>query len=159
LAHVKEHSQTACYRGLRLPSGHASAMRRRIAASSSMTRTCFNGTPRFGGCAPIRVVLPESASKRHVLVMTLLEIEQLVLKTLNALVAEKVEVSMTTRMRDLGLDSLDYNELATAIESRLGWFVDDYKLWQYESVRHVADAVASQELRTAEPPAVRQVLE
>ncbi|WP_352894565.1 acyl carrier protein [Mesorhizobium sp. M0848] len=91
--------------------------------------------------------------------MTLLQIEQLVLKTLNALVAEKVEVSMTTRMRDLGLDSLDYNELATAIESRLGWFVDDYKLWQYESVRHVADAVASQELRTAEPPAVRQVLE
>ncbi|WP_353029706.1 acyl carrier protein [Mesorhizobium sp. M1004] len=134
-------------------------MRRRIAASSSMTRTCFNGTPRFGGCAPIRVALPESASKRHVLGMTLLEIEQLVLKTLNALVAEKVEVSMTTRMRDLGLDSLDYNELATAIESRLGWFVDDYKLWQYESVRHVADAVASQELRTAEPPAVRQVLE
>ncbi|WP_352636050.1 acyl carrier protein [Mesorhizobium sp. M0496] len=108
----------------------------------------FQRHTSFWGLDPIRVALPESAIKRHVLVMTLLEIEQLVLKTLNALVAEKVEVSMTTRMRDLGLDSLDYNELATAIESRLGWFVDDYKLWQYESVRHVADAVASQELRT-----------
>lgn len=82
------------------------------------------------------------------------DIIDLVLASIREQSRNSLEPRLETNMRDLGFDSLDYNDLATAIEKRFGWRVDDDKLWQYSTAREIVEAIRTEELRAPGVPNV-----
>ncbi|WP_292336697.1 acyl carrier protein [Mesorhizobium sp.] len=77
------------------------------------------------------------------------EAESFIFTTIKSLLREPREITASSNMRDFTLDSLDYSDLAIAIEDRLGWSVDDDKLWQYETVGDLVKAVNSEDARSS----------